>query len=384
MTGTVRHSLNCLLFPIPCSLSLTALLSRYRSLIILGLVLGAEILVLVYQVHKDRDIPMVRQWPILLVTPVGKGLRTISSGTWSFWRNYLDLRGARRENEELLRELSDIKAENQRLQTDAEQARRLQVLLEFKQQVPSETVAARVVSSGSGEMARLVLLDKGQEAGLRPDMAVMVRDGIVGKVLRVFPYAAQVLLVTDANSGVACLLESSRVHGVLKGQNRPLGSLGYVPNDEKVQIGEKIFTSGEDRIYPKGLPVGVVVEAHPGPSFQEILVQPFARLNRLEEVLVVTKKADVDIPAPAAAGHTVADLPPAVPGSEPGFSAPRQAGGEGPLAASPRLQPGASASSVSDPAASRSSAPAPGGAIPGAAGRTIGNGASTPQSLSPH
>src|ERR1035437_5825039 len=136
------------------------MLSRHRSLIILGVVLGAELLVLAYQVHKDRDIPMVRQWPILLVTPVGKGIRAISSGTWSFWRNYLDLRGARRENEDLLREISDIKAENQRLQTDAEQAKRLQVLLQFKQQVSSETVAAQVVGSGGSETARLVLLDK--------------------------------------------------------------------------------------------------------------------------------------------------------------------------------------------------------------------------------
>ena len=134
-----------------------------------------------------------------------------------------------------------------------------------------------MVGSGGSETARLVLLDKGQEAGLRPDMAVMVSDGIVGKVLRVFPYAAQVLLLTDANSGVACLLESSRIHGVLKGQNRPLCSLGYVPNDEKVQIGERIFTSGEDRIYPEGFACGRSGRGSSGPVFSRNLGATFCQ-----------------------------------------------------------------------------------------------------------
>src|SRR5579885_827295 len=106
------------------------------------------------------------------------------------------------------------------LQEEAAQGRRLQALLQFKEEVPSETVAAQVISSGASETSRVLIIDKGQDAGLRPDMAVIVPDGIVGKVLRVFPYAAQVLLITDPNSGVACLLERSRVHGVLRGQNK--------------------------------------------------------------------------------------------------------------------------------------------------------------------
>jgi rod shape-determining protein MreC len=357
------------------------MLSRHRALIILGIVLAAELSVLVYQVHKGRDLSMVRQWPILLVTPVGKGFGTVSGGAKRIWRNYLDLRGASRENERLLRELNDVKMENQRLQTEEEQAQRLQVLLQFKQQALSETVAAQVVSSGGTETARMVLLDKGQEAGLRPDMAVMVPDGIVGKVLRVFPHAAQVLLLSDANSGVACLLENSRVHGVLKGQNKQLCTLGYIPNDEKVEIGEKIFTSGEDRIYPKGLPVGVVIEAHPGPAFQEIWVRPFAKLNRLEEVLVVTKKVDSDFPAPAVAGQTVAGTPPTAPDSEHGSSAPVKPGEEAFVASQRRPQPSSSSNIAPDPAAPRPAVPMPSDTLNGAPRGAPRNGASNPSSI---
>ena len=260
-------------------------------------VLLIELLVLTYEVRQNREIPLVRQVFVMTVTSVEKGLHAVSGRTSNLWRGYVDLLGTRRENEDLLRELKEIKLDNERLQTEVEQAKRLQLLLQFKEEVPFETVAAEVISSGGVEMARLLMLDKGQDAGLRPDMAVMTPDGIVGKVLRVFPQSAQVLLLTDPNSGVACLLERSRIHGVLKGQNKSLVTLGYVLNDDPVQIGERVFTSGEDRIYPKGLPVGVVVEARPGTTFQEISVQPFARLERLEEVLVVTKKTDLDLPS---------------------------------------------------------------------------------------
>ena len=317
--------------------------SRQRNPMILGAVLIAELLLLTYQVHKGRDLTLIRELPVLAVTPIEKGIRTVSQGVSGFWRHYLYLRDARRENEDLIRELNGFKLDNQRLLTDAEQGKRLQVLLQFKEEVTSETVAAEVISSGGSDTARLLVLDKGEEAGLRPDMAVIVPDGIIGKVLRVFPHAAQVLLLTDLNSGVACVFENSRIHGILKGQNKPLCTVGYVLNDDKVQIGERVFTSGEDRIYPKGLPVGVVVEAHAGATFQEISLQPFAKLNRLEEVLVVTKKVDAELPALPALGHTVAGLSATVPESEHGAADANKAG-EADLAASPAPQKAPSAS----------------------------------------
>lgn len=315
--------------------------SRHRNLVILTAILLAQLVLVGYQVHRNREIPLVREWAILVVTPIEKGISSVSNKTWRVWVDYLDLRRTRQENRDLARELNDVKLDNQRLQHTADEGKRLEALLEFKGQVPSQTVAARVIGSGGTETARLVMLDKGEESGLRPDMAVIVPDGVVGKVLRVYSRAAQVLLLTDSNSGVACLLESTRVHGILRGQNKTVGSLGYVLNDEKVPLGERVFTSGEDRIFPKGLPVGVVVEAHPGPSFQEITVQPFAKLDRLEEVLVITSKIDMDLPPPSAPGRTVADTLPTPPSNDRG-SSPTADGGEL-AAAPPPPRPGPSA-----------------------------------------
>ena len=267
-----------------------ALLSRHRNRVILATALFLQLSLLAYQFRRGADIPLIRHGTIFLVTPVQKGLRAFTEGIHGVVYGYLDLREARRESQDLAREVDQLRLETQRLRHQAEQSRRLQALLDFRQELPLATVAAQVIGSGASETSQTVILDQGGNAGLRPDLPVIVPAGVVGKVLRVFASTVQVLLITDANSGVACLLESSRIHGVLKGKNRPLAHLAYVNNGDRVAVGETLVTSGEDRVYPKGLPVGVVVATRPGPEFQEIEVQPFAQLNRLEEVLVILEK----------------------------------------------------------------------------------------------
>ena len=264
--------------------------SRHRNLVILIFVLFAQIFLLVYQFRRGADVPLIRHGTMYVVTPVQRGMRAVTETFRRVVYGYLDLREARRQSQDFSRELDQLRMEAQRLRREASQARRLQALLDFRQELPLLTVAAQVIGSGGNEASQIVILDKGSNAGLRPDLPVIVPGGVIGKVLRVFGDTSQVILLTDANSGVASLLESSRIHGVLKGTNRPLSKLTYVANGEPVTVGEILVTSGEDRIYPKGLPLGVVVSARPGSEFQEIEVQPLAQLNRLEEVLVILER----------------------------------------------------------------------------------------------
>lgn len=264
--------------------------SRHRNLVILTFVLFAQIFLLGYQFRRGADVPLIRHGTMYIVTPVQRGMHAVTETFRRVVYGYLDLREARRQSQDFSRELDQLRMEAQRLRREASQAKRLQSLLDFRQELPLLTVAAQVIGSGGNETSQIVILDKGSNAGLRPDLPVIVPGGVIGKVLRVFADTSQVILLTDANSGVASLLESSRIHGVLRGTNRPLAKLTYVINGEPVTVGEILVTSGEDRIYPKGLPLGVVVSARPGTEFQEIEVQPLAQLNRLEEVLVIVER----------------------------------------------------------------------------------------------
>jgi len=105
-------------------------------------------------------------------------------------------------------------------------------------------------------------------------------------------------LLTDKDGGAGALLATSRAQGPVGGLGEPLLMMKYVSNDEQVPIGERVLTSGQDRIFPKDLPVGTVVEVKPGSPFKVIRVKPAARLDRLEEVLVLLTREELEL-APA-------------------------------------------------------------------------------------
>jgi rod shape-determining protein MreC len=113
---------------------------------------------------------------------------------------------------------------------------------------------------------------------------VITPDGVVGKILAVYPDTSQVLVLNDKDSGVGALLSNTRTQGPVKGTGDPLLEMEYVSSDEKIAVGEAVLTSGQDRIFPKDLPVGNVVAAQPDPHspFMAIRVKPAAQLDQLE------------------------------------------------------------------------------------------------------
>jgi rod shape-determining protein MreC len=127
-------------------------------------------------------------------------------------------------------------------------------------------------------------------------MAVVTPDGIVGKVLEVYKFASQVLSVTDP--GFAAAVESQKNHtrGVVKGQGSGNEKVDYVPAGQKVEKGEVFYTSGEDRIFPRGMPVGRVTSVEDGPTFQNIYLQAFAAEAAPEEVFVIVDPVHQEIP----------------------------------------------------------------------------------------
>jgi rod shape-determining protein MreC len=155
-------------------------------------------------------------------------------------------------------------------------------------------------------------------------MAVVTPAGVVGKVWEVFPGTAEILLLTDDRSGVGVLLADSRAQGVVKGTGDSAPALSYISPDETVQSGTEVLTSGEDQIYPKDFPVGVVAEVKPpakGSPFQQISIRPSARLDRLEEVIVLLTRQDLNLRA----GEPAPGQKPASPlKSAPAQAGPRQ------------------------------------------------------------
>jgi rod shape-determining protein MreC len=290
-----------------------SVLGRYRNLIILVGVLFLQVLGLAVQVKRAGNDPentrLIRIWAVDAITPFERGLVWVQNSGSNLWHNYFYLRGVRAENRQLKEQIEDMRLEQVRLREDAAQAHRLQNLLSFKEQFISRTVAAQVVGSSGSDLSRTVYIDKGENAGLKRDMAVITADGVVGKVMLVYPAVAQVLLINDQTSGVGVILEKSRLQGVLRGTSDGEVVLERVMSDEQVPVGETVLTSGGDQIFPKGLPVGTITKVGNGKElFLNIKVKPSANISRLEEVLVLTEKQERQAVADDSARVRAADV----------------------------------------------------------------------------
>jgi rod shape-determining protein MreC len=212
-----------------------------------------------------------------------------------------------------------LRLEQAALLEDARQGERLQAILGFQQKYIYSTLAAQVYGSSGSDRSHVFYIDKGWHDGLKPDMAVITPEGIVGKVRDVFPHSAQVLVVNDTTSGAGAILETTRIRGILRGD--ALGQLEVVgvTADERIKPGEHVLTAGGDLIFPRGLAVGVVKKVVRDPDrdgLVDIILTPAAPLDRLDEVLVITSteprfppQQQADLSASAAEQNTV---PPAI------------------------------------------------------------------------
>jgi rod shape-determining protein MreC len=266
-----------------------AFVARHRAFFILAAVLVGQLLLLSFQITRNNDVRLVRVWTVALIDPFQRSLRGLADISLEAWRTYRGLLRAQQENQELRAQLVTAQSQIQQLSERAAESLRLRSLLDFKSQLPFQTVAAEVIASSPGENSNAIFIGKGADAGLTSDLAVIAPEGVVGKTIAVFPHSAQVLLLTDPASGVGIMLEKSRVQGVLKGESQNLCLIRYIMNEEPISPGEAVLTSGLDQIYPKGLRVGTVTSTSPGDIYKHVEVKPGADLGRLETVLVILK-----------------------------------------------------------------------------------------------
>jgi rod shape-determining protein MreC len=293
-------------------------LNRYRNLTVLLLAILAQLVLLAYQVKSHGEVRLIRVWAVGAVTPLARALETGRSGISGFFSDYFVLLDVREENKRIKKELDRIQMENQYLRTELDTADRAKSLSIFQAHSPSKTVAAHIIGNATGSSTD-VLVDRGSTSGVQRGMAVITPDGIVGKVVSVYPMACYVLLVTDPSFAAGVESQKHRVHGTLKGQGGSKVIVDYVQNEETVEPGEWFYTSGDDGIFPKGLPAGPVTVVRQGKSLKEIYVTPSGSQSGLEEVLIVVEGVHAPIPNAPAPSEPVHLLPP--PPSEPGADA---------------------------------------------------------------
>ena len=297
------------------------ILNRYRNLTVLLVVIAAQLLLLAYQVKSNQEVRLIRVWAVTAITPLARLIEGARGNTNGFFHDYFILLDVKDQNKRLKSENGRLKLENQFLKTELSTADRARALAQFQERSPSRTIPARIIGNTTGSNARVVFIDRGSSSGIQRGLAVITPDGIVGKVIDVFPMASQVQLITDGTFGAGVISQKNRVHGVVKGRGDPTCIVEGVQNEEKVEPGEWFYTSGDDRVFPKGLPVGQVSVARDGRSTKEIYLVPSGFQNGFEEVLIVLEGVHQPVPEGAApqSSQPIAMTPPPPPdNSKPG------------------------------------------------------------------
>jgi rod shape-determining protein MreC len=273
---------------------MAAVLDARRSrFLLVGMVL-LHLVLISHQVDGGGGVSLLQRAIFTLLSPLQNGVSAVVRGVVGAWTGYLDLRGTRRDNQRLVERVRNLETLLQERGHLAREAERFRELLGLREILPMATTVADVVARDGLPWYRTILINKGSEDGLALEDPVISPTGVVGRIIAIGPHAAKVQLLQDRDSGAGVLIERSRVTGVVSGQVgfSDTGSsdlvMKYVPETADVVVGDVVVTSGQDRVYPKGLVVGRVRVVGKGSGLsKDILVEPSARFSQVEEVLVV-------------------------------------------------------------------------------------------------
>jgi rod shape-determining protein MreC len=211
--------------------------------------------------------------------------------------------------DELVTENQRLRLEVERLTRDGARAPELQrendelrELLALKRAGAAfQWADAQVIGFDATNLVRSAVIDRGGRDGLVDGMTVMTPRGLVGKIVRLGPTAARVLLVTDPGSSVNAMVQRSRAKGVVYGQRGAAGSsqlvLRYVPQGEEMRTGDRVITSGLGGIFPEGIAIGQVTQVRQQGTdmFQEATVEPYVEFARIETVFVITNHVPIKL-----------------------------------------------------------------------------------------
>jgi len=259
---------------------LRLLAHRFIFLFLISAAIGTMLLARADSVAVEKASVIVTDLFSPLLDFFSRPAATINSAVQKFE----DLVSLHSENERL-------KAENKRLKDWqmvardlASQNRSLKSLMQFSADPKSRQITARVVGDSGGAFVRSAIINAGTRDGIEKGQAVITGDGLAGRIIAVGLQSSRILLVTDINSRVPVIVETSRDRAILAGNNSGQPKLAFLSVIAAVKEGDRVVTSGHGGVFPPGLPVGTILNAGDG----TVRIAPFAQLNRLEFVRVLT------------------------------------------------------------------------------------------------
>lgn len=275
----------------------------HRGRAVLAVLVVVHLVLISRQVDAGGGHSLLQHAVFAVFHPIQIAVAGTTHAVRNAWTGYVDLRDARGRNTELEQLVARLEVELQERRAAAEESTHLRELLELRQRVPLRGVAAQVVDRAGLPWYGTLILDEGSAAGVVLDAPVIGPGGVVGRVIEVSANACKVQVLIDHQSGVGVLVERSRVAGAVSGQiargrGDPSLRVEFVSARADIVVGDRLVTSGLDRIFPKGLLVGQVSLVQPGSGlFREVFATPAIDFVTVENVLILPRTAEPELRA---------------------------------------------------------------------------------------
>ncbi|MCA1830215.1 MAG: rod shape-determining protein MreC [Actinobacteria bacterium] len=265
---------------------------RARWVLALLLVASLAIVSVGFRSKGQSPFDKLGHIALTILGPIQKGLVVVFRPVGHFFAGFTEVPSLRGKIDMLQRQNASLQLQEEQFQDLSRENGELRALLQMKARYNLKTLAAQVTGVAPSNFGRTIFIDKGSRAGIRKDMPVVGADGLVGRVVKVGPAEAVVLLLVDRASSVAARLASNGEQGLVQGTGSSGLSFRLIDPTAKVALGDRVLTSGYDRgLFPPGIPIGTITDIPPpagGATTRTVTVQPFADFSSLDYVLLVT------------------------------------------------------------------------------------------------
>ena len=268
-----------------------SLLRRYREPIFVAFLLALPFAIFAAKARKPMSHNAFDRVVLALTAPVEKAIVLSIGGLQDAWSAYVALRGVREENLRLRRDVLRAHAEASALAEVKGENERLKRLLEYADKnSPTRYLVAEVIAVGASPHSHVLRIARGTDDGVIQGAPVVAPDGVVGQIAVATAHYADVQLILSPTSAIPAISQRTRGRSTVKGVGDVTRcKLEYALRTDDLQNGDLLLTAGGPGFFPKGLPIGHVVNVAKRPTgmFTAADVIPAVSFSRLDEVMVV-------------------------------------------------------------------------------------------------
>ncbi len=253
-----------------------ALYQRREIATFIGAILVSVILLSVSSVQQAN---IMRAGWLFILSPIQE--------TFAFIPSYFNLKS---KNKLLRQQLAQIQIKLSDMEERGMENTRLRKLISLKKKAEFTFIPAEVIGWNTEQGLNSIVINVGDSEQIKKYMAVVMENGVLGRVLEVGPFSSHVQLLSDRSSRISGIIQRSRERGIIRYKREELFMEVSLRAD--VLKGDKVVTSGLGGTYPSGLAVGMITKIKEGDVFKKVSIAPAARFNSVEEVFVITGKAE--------------------------------------------------------------------------------------------